>query len=167
MIHLTSALLLSFMLWAGQPAVTEESGENGRPASAELSAPQDGGMAAFAASLSKYYVGVGRRGPNWSDATKNDMDDVTKANRVYLADLVSAKKLVGAGRVLDGEDWGWLLFFKGDSLAQVKTLTTAAPAVSAGRFSPEFRRLWGTKGMGGQLPTNVNILDLQVQTNFS
>jgi len=130
MIHLASTLLLSALIGAGHPLVTGGPGENHNYASAELllnNSQQESAMAVFAASLTQYYVGVARPGPNWTAAASKDLDDITKANRVYLADLVAAKKLVGAGRVLDGEDWAWLLFFKGDSLAQAKTLPRPLP----------------------------------------
>src|SRR5262245_203402 len=108
MILLISALWLSMMMWAGHPVDTGELDKSRADASVKLNAPQDA-MAVFAASLTKYYVGVARRGPNWTAAATDDLDEVTKANRVYLADLVAAKKLVGAGRVLEGEGWAWLL----------------------------------------------------------
>jgi uncharacterized protein YciI len=159
MILLANTLWLCVMIWAGTPVGTIDPGENRTHASAQPNTQQDA-MSVMAASLTKYYVGVARRGPNWTAAAINELDDVTKANRVYLADLVAAQKLVGAGRVLEGEDWAWLLFFKGDSLAQVKTLTEAAPAVSAGRFSTEFRKLWGTKGVGSQIPAALKPGDI-------
>ncbi len=155
MMHLTSVLLWSVMLWSGHAFAPGELGENRAQAAAELNSQQGDAMSIFAASLTKYYVGIARRGPNWVATESNALDEIAKANRVYLADLVASKKLVGAGRVLEGEDWGWLLFFKGDSLAQVQTLTAAAPAVSAGRFSPQFRKIWGTKGVGSNIPTGL------------
>ena len=113
-----------------------------------LSQPQDQkSVYAFFGTLTKYQVGIAYSGPKWTA----EMDDVAKQNRAYISDLVNAKKLVGAGQVIDSKDLRWILFFQSDSLSEAQAILAAAPAVKAGRFTSEVRQTWGTKGVGSKM----------------
>jgi uncharacterized protein YciI len=110
--------------------------------------PQDqSAVNMFAASLTKYYVGIVNSGPEWTEA----VDELAKQNRAYIGELVKAGKLVGAGQVMDSKDVRWVLFFKGDSLNEAKTIIAEAPAVKANRFIGVVRQTWGTRGIGSKM----------------
>ena len=148
--HQLAGVLLSVLAITGGLVTGESSGLYQPLASAGhlWESPQDqSAVNLFAASLTKYYVGFARRGSNWTA----EMDEVTKKNRAYLAEQVTAQKLVGAGQVMDGEDLRWILFFKGESMDEAKAIVEAAPAIQANRFTGEIRQMWGTRGVGAKL----------------
>jgi len=149
MIQLAGMLLSAFLMLGNPPAGENTENVHGLAAAGSARTPQQDQSAVniFAASLTRYYVGVVNNGPQWTE----QVDEVTKQNRAYLADLVTAGKLVGAGQVTDSKEVRWVLFFKGESVDEAKTIIDEAPAVKAGRFVGAVRPAWGTKGMGSKL----------------
>ena len=147
MIQLAS-VLLNLVVIAGHLFAGKLAHDDPGTAPEIRNGPQDQStLSSFAASLTKYYVGFVRSGPNWTA----EVDDITTQNRSYIKNLVDANKLVGAGQVTAGNNLRWILFFKGDSLGEAKSEIAEAPAVKAGRVTGEVRQMWGTRGIGSKM----------------
>jgi hypothetical protein len=118
---------------SGQPAVAQQDGEE---------------LKSLAASLTKYYLGVMRPGPNWSASAPEEMQKIRKENEDDLADLVVAGKLVGIVTLKEPKDFYGIVFFKVDTEEEVMAIADNAPSVKAGLITFKVHKVWGTRGMG-------------------
>jgi len=155
---LLSLLVIASILFAGEGLSKDE--ENVYYALAMNTPQEQSAVSVYAMSLTNYYVGFAYRGPNWTA----EVDDISQKTRQYFAEQVTAGKLVGAGRVMDGKDLHWILFFKSDALDAAKMIVASAPAVQAGRFTGEVRQIWGTKGIGDKLTKDATVEGLSSTT---
>jgi hypothetical protein len=147
------ALLLTLPGTPGGP-----SGTSNQPAVVPLLTTQDTQQRpreVLFATLTKYHVGILRTGPKWSGTSEKEIRDRVKKNRSQLADLVKSGKLVGAAEITDKSDWKVLVFFKTDSEKEARELLEKTKAVKEGLLKAEVYTVWGTRGLGAGLKTEM------------
>jgi len=117
---------------------------SGQPSGAK----QEEELKSLAASLTKYYLGVLRPGPNWSASAPEKLQKIQEGNKNDLAELVAEGKLVGIVRLVEPKDFYGVVFFKVDSEEEVMAIAENAPSVKAGLLTLKVHKVWGTRGMG-------------------
>lgn len=127
---------------SGTPAVQETK------ASVDQQAPSP---AALVARFTKYQIAVVRKGPKWTADAPKKIEELSAKNTSSWKALVEQGKLLGTARLVDpGEIWG-LLFFKIESMDEMKSIAANAPSVKAGLLAAEIRTVWGSRGLGAGL----------------
>ena len=115
----------------------------------EKAAKQEGDdMKSLAASLTKYYLGVMRTGPKWSDSAPAEIQKLQEENEHDLADLVKAGKLVGMVKLIEPKEFWGVVFFKVETEEEVMEIAEKAPSVQRGLITIKVHKVWGTRGMG-------------------
>jgi hypothetical protein len=118
----------------------------------EKAAKQEGDeIQSLAASLTKYYLGVMRTGPNWSDSAPAEIQKIQEENEQDLADLVKAGKLVGMVKLIEPKEFWGVVFFKVETEEDVMQIAENAPSVQRGLITIKVHKVWGTRGMGKAL----------------
>jgi hypothetical protein len=105
-------------------------------------------MKSLAASLTKYYLGVMRPGPNWDASAPEKIRKLREGNQSDLTDLVVEGKLVGIVTLVEPKDFYGVVFFKVANEEEVMAIAEGAPSVKAGLITFKVHKVWGTKGMG-------------------
>jgi hypothetical protein len=125
---------------ADMPQVAEQ------PAIQEFDSPSK-----LVASMTKYRVGVLWKGPKWSDHSQDAIAERVRATADTWKQSVVDGKLVGAVKVENPVDLWGLLFFKTESMDEMKALASNSPLVKEGILAGEVLDVWGTRGLGAGL----------------
>jgi len=103
------------------------------------------------ASLTKYYVGVLRKGPKWSTESPAALEDAMLKRQEALRSLAKQGKIVGTARMVDVKEVWALIFFKTDNETEVRELAANAKLIQEGVLDFAAYKVWGTKGLGAGL----------------
>jgi hypothetical protein len=146
MSYLATSLLLLFV-GCNRPEPAEEP-----PVVEQQTKQQYENPAQFVASMTKYYVGVLSKGPNFSEEKITERIQATSEN---WKKAVAEGKLVGAVRVAEPVDLWGLLFFKTESMDEMKAIADNSVLVKEGLLSGEVIKVWGTRGLGAGLAATM------------
>jgi len=139
MSYLAAAIFL-FFVGCNKPEPAEEPPVVQQQAKPKLESP-----AQLVASMTKYYVGVLSKGPNFSE---EKIAERIQATSESWKSAITTGKLVGAIRVADPVDLWGLLFFKTESMDEMKAIADNAVLVKEGLLKADVLKVWGTKGLG-------------------
>lgn len=98
--------------------------------------------------MDTYQVGFLKRGPRWSAEPTEEAKRIQSEHMAHLRRMGESGKLVGAGPILDGQELGGILVFRGVTTEEAKRLAEEDPAVKASRLAVEVYTWWGPKGIG-------------------
>jgi hypothetical protein len=148
---LMTVICLFFLLLPGTPAaqVTPD-----QPAVAPVQRTQEQykrPIEVLMGSLTKYYVGVYWKGPNWAKTSEQAIRDQMNKNTANINELVRNGKLVGMAAVSEDSDCKMVVFFKTESELEARALAESSYAVKQGLLKGEIYQVWGTRGMGEEL----------------
>ena len=141
-------LLLSWPGVAKPPAVSGSPAMQELKASDEQKAPS---AADLVARFTKYQIAVVRKGPKWTKDAPMKIQELSAKNANSWKSMVKQGKLLGIARVVEpGEIWG-LIFFKVESMDEMKSIVANAPSVKAGLLAADIQTVWGSRGLGSGL----------------
>jgi uncharacterized protein YciI len=104
------------------------------PTAAAKAAPAAGVAALPMPEMTTYRFGLLRRGPAWSAERTPRTDSLQAGHMANMGRMHAMGKLIAAGPFRDGGDFRGIFIFRADSLAEVRTLAAADPAIAAGRL---------------------------------
>lgn len=84
--------------------------------------------------MTTYYFGVLMKGPKWSAEDTPERTKIQEGHMAHLDAMSKAGKLVVAGPLADDGDWRGVLVYRTKTLEEAQRLTSADPAVKAGRL---------------------------------
>jgi len=94
--------------------------------------------------MKKYVMAFLKRGPDVSEYSKEERDEIQRAHLDYIGKLAEAKKLVLAGPFFgDGELRG-IFIFDVENLEEAKKMTGEDPAIKAGVLTMELKEWYGS-----------------------
>lgn len=138
-------LLLTALLMLGAPPAELTETPNASPA---LAVQQDGGMGAFLANATMYYVGLYEKGPKWTPESEAVILDRLAAHQKELAELVKKRHLVGLMRTAEPSRYWGLVFYRSANDQEVMKLAAGSKVVEEGVLSFTLLKMWGAKGLG-------------------
>jgi hypothetical protein len=143
--------LMVLISCAGEPKTPAASGTpevQEMKASVDQQAPSP---AALVARFTKYQIAVVRKGPKWTADAPKKIQELSSKNQSSWKALVDQGKLLGIAHLVEpGDIWG-LIFFKVESMDEMKSIAANAPSVKAGLLAAEIRTVWGSRGLGSGL----------------
>jgi uncharacterized protein YciI len=89
--------------------------------------------------LNTYYIGLLRKGPNWTAEQTPALDDLQMRHVAHLLGTMTSGAAVAAGPVSEDEDIRGLTVFRTATLDEARALAEADPAVRAGHFVVDLR----------------------------
>jgi len=98
--------------------------------------------------MSTYVVGLLYKGPAWTAEKTPEGESLQAGHMANINRMAEMGKLVAAGPIGDTGQLRGIFIFRADSIAEVKPLAEADPAIQAGRLKIEYRTWWGQKGVG-------------------
>jgi uncharacterized protein YciI len=98
--------------------------------------------------MSTYVVGMLYRGPNWTAEKTPETESLQAGHMANINRMAEMGKLMAAGPMGDTGQLRGIFIFRADSIAEVKPLAEADPAIQAGRLKIDYRTWWGQKGIG-------------------
>lgn len=146
MSYLAAAILLLFV-GCNKPEPAEDPSVVEQQDKPKLENP-----AQLVASMTKYYVGVLSKGPKFSEEKITAQIQATSES---WKSAITAGKLVGAIRVADPVDLWGLLFFKTESMDEMKAIADNSVLVKEGLLNGEVIKVWGTRGLGSELAAKM------------
>ncbi len=146
MSYLNAAILLLFV-GCNKPDPADEP-----PVVEQQVKPKLENPAQLVASMTKYYVGVLSKGPKFSEEKIAERIEATSGN---WKKAVAEGKLVGAVRVAEPVDLWGLLFFKTESMDEMKAIADNSVLVKEGLLNGEVIKVWGTRGLGAELAATL------------
>ena len=103
--------------------------------------------------MSTYYLGLLRRGSNWSPDVTSETERIQEAHLAHIRRMFEAGDLVIAGPFTDDGDLRGVFLFQTETLEEAQALAASDPAVKAGRLVVEIHP-W--KVPSGVLPERSN-----------
>ena len=98
--------------------------------------------------MSTYVVGLLYKGPAWTAEKTPETESLQAGHMANINKMAEMGKLMAAGPMGDTGQLRGIFIFRADSIAEVKPLAEADPAIQAGRLKIEYRTWWGQKGIG-------------------
>jgi hypothetical protein len=145
---LTTAICLFLLLLPGTPAPQAAAEQPTvapvQPAQEQYKRPVE----VLMGSLTKYFIGVYWKGPEWTKTSEQDIRDRMNKNSANIKELVKNGKLVGMASVSEDSDCKLVVFFKTESEEEARALAESSYAVKQGLLKGEIYQVWGTRGMG-------------------
>ena len=84
--------------------------------------------------MDKYYLGLLKKGPNWSSGEKAEKQQLQDAHMANISRLASLGKLVIAGPMEDNGDLRGIFVFKTASMDEAKELAPSDPTIKTGHL---------------------------------
>jgi len=98
-------------------------------------------------NLERFFVQFLKRGPNYATEMTPELATLHQAHLDHLWHLHEQGKIVAMGPVLDDGDIRGISIYRADSVEEVMELSSADPAVQAGRFVLEVHPWMTHKGI--------------------
>ncbi len=98
--------------------------------------------------ISSYVVGLLYKGPIWTAEKTSESESLQAGHMANIQKMADMGKLVAAGPMGDTGQLRGIFIFRADSIAEVKPLAEADPAIQAGRLKIDYHTWWGQKGVG-------------------
>lgn len=95
--------------------------------------------------MKKYYIAFLKAGPN-REHSKEEAAEIQKGHMDHMAKLAEEKKIQIAGPFDDDGDIRGMVIYSVYSMEEALELTSADPAVVAGRLVIELHPFWAAKG---------------------
>jgi len=90
--------------------------------------------AALATKMSSYVVGLLYKGPAWTAEKTPAVESLQAGHMANIQKMADMGKLVAAGPMGDTGQLRGIFIFRADSVAEVKAMAQADPAINAGRL---------------------------------
>ncbi len=103
--------------------------------------------------MSSYVVGLLYKGPIWTAEKTPETESLQAGHMTNINRMAEMGKLVAAGPMGDTGQLRGIFVFRTDSIAEVKPLAEADPAIRAGRLKIDYRTWWEQKEIGEKYAT--------------
>jgi len=97
--------------------------------------------------MTKYVMGLLRKGPNWSAASTEETQRIQEGHMANIRKMAAGGKLVVAGPFTDKGDVRGVFIFQQTSIEEARAMVYEDPAVKAGRLVVELHPWFAAAGL--------------------
>ena len=97
--------------------------------------------------MTKYVMGLLRKGPKWSAASTEETQRIQEGHMANIRKMAAGGKLVVAGPFTDNGDVRGVFIFQQTSIDEARAMVDEDPAVKAGRLVVELHPWFAAAGL--------------------